>query len=149
MAAPLPRSAVRQYRRCSLSIPHAVVFCDQVDPELYEKRIVYLRDSVYASRDGIALDDLGLAFIDDSNDEQYTEGRGRAVVELKPGGGDIDVTESNKEEYLQLFAEHGPGLQNSESMASDLEFESRLAAPGRKHAHSLPKKKSHIDECAR
>ena len=92
------------------------MFCDQVDPELYEKRIVYLRDSVYASRDGIALDDLGLAFIDDSNDEQYTEGRGRAVVELKPGGGDIDVTESNKEEYLQLFAEHGPGLQNSESM---------------------------------
>ena len=93
--------------------PPCCLFCDQVDPELYEKRIVYLRDSVYASRDGIALDDLGLTFIDDSNDEQYTEGRGRAVVELKPGGGDIDVTESNKEEYLQLFAEHGPGLQNS------------------------------------
>jgi len=94
---------------------------------------------VYASRDGIALDDLGLTFIDDSNDEQYTEGRGRAVVELKPGGGDIDVTESNKEEYLQLFAEHGPGLQNSESMLFDPDR--RLAAPGTKRAH--PWQKSH------
>ena len=107
------------------------MFCDQVDPELYEKRIVYLRDSVYASRDGIALDDLSLTFIDDSNDEQYTEGRGRAVVELKPGGGYIEITESNKEEYLQLFAEHGPGLQNSESKW-DFDPESRFAAPERK-----------------
>ena len=104
-------------QRCLVQLIHPpMVFCDQVDPELYEKRIVYLRDSVYASRDGITLEDLGLTFIDDSNDEQYTEGRGRAVVELKPGGGDIDVTESNKEEYLQLLAKHGPGLQNSERM---------------------------------
>jgi hypothetical protein len=137
MAAPLPRSAsaVWQYRRCSLSIPPCCLFCDQVDPELYEKRIVYLRDSVYASRDGIALDDLGLTFIDDSNDEQYTEGRGRAVVELKPGGGDIEVTESNKEEYLQLFAEHGPGLQKS---LWDFDPDSRLVAPGTKRAHPWP-----------
>ena len=110
------------------------MFCDQVDPELYEKRIVYLRDSVYASRDGIDLDELYLTFTDDSNDEQYTEGRGRAVVELKPGGGDIDVTESNKEEYLQLFAEHGPGLHNSERMW-DFDPDSRLAAPRTKRAH--------------
>ena len=32
----------------------------------------YLRDSVYSSRDGMALADLGLVFVDDSNDEAYT-----------------------------------------------------------------------------
>ena len=41
---------------------------ESVDPELYEKRVVYLRDSVYSSGDGMALEELGLTFVDDSND---------------------------------------------------------------------------------
>ena len=77
---------------------------ESVDPDLYEKRIVYLRDSVYSSRDGMALEDLGLVFADDSNDADYTQERGLGSVELKPGGSEIDVTEENKAEYLQLFA---------------------------------------------
>ena len=79
---------------------------ESVDPELYEKRIVYLRDSVYSSRDGVAFEDLGLTFVDDSNDEEYTQGLGQGSVELQPGGAKIDVTEETKAEYLQLFVEH-------------------------------------------
>jgi E3 ubiquitin-protein ligase HACE1 len=79
---------------------------ESVDPELYDKRIVYLRDSVYASRDGMALEDLGLTFVDDSNDAAYTQGRGLGSVELKPGGAGVDVTEETKAEYLKLFVEH-------------------------------------------
>lgn len=33
-----------------------------VDPDFYEKKIKYLKDSVYASKDGIALEDLCLSF---------------------------------------------------------------------------------------
>jgi hypothetical protein len=47
-----------------------------------------------------------LTFVDDSNDADYTQGRGLGSVELKPGGAEIDVTEENKAEYLQLFVEH-------------------------------------------
>eukprot|EP01049_Picozoa_sp_SAG25_P006959 SAG25_NODE_547_length_7025_cov_3.655357_4_plen_567_part_00 len=79
---------------------------ETVDPDLYETRIVYLRDGIYASRDGMELAGLDLVFEDDSNDAQYTEGHGRGSVDLKPGGATIAVTESNKIEYLQLFTEH-------------------------------------------
>ena len=44
--------------------------------------------------------------MDDSNDAEYTQGLGLGSVELKPGGAEIDVTEENKAEYLQLFVEH-------------------------------------------
>ena len=43
-----------------------------VDPELYQRRIVYLRDAVYASKDGIELSILGLVFADDGNDEKVS-----------------------------------------------------------------------------
>ena len=82
---------------------------ESVDPELYEKRLVYLRDAVYASRDGLAMDDLGLSFVDDSNDAALvydTSSEMHLTAELKHGGGTIEVTEDNMAEYLQLFAKH-------------------------------------------
>jgi len=75
---------------------------ESVDPELYTKRIQYLETSLYSSRDGMQLADLGLTFVDDSNDEAYTAGGGVASVELKPGGAEVEVTEENKAEYLQV-----------------------------------------------
>ena len=50
----------------------------------------------------MAFEALGLSFVDDSNDEEYTQGLGQGSVELKPGGAGIDVTEETKAEYLQL-----------------------------------------------
>ena len=76
---------------------------ESVDPELYTQRIQYLVTSLYSSRDGMQLADLGLTFVDNSNDEAYTAGGGVASVELKPGGSEIEVTKDNVEEYLQLF----------------------------------------------
>jgi E3 ubiquitin-protein ligase HACE1 len=79
-----------------------------VDPELFSKRIVYLRDGIYASRDGMAIDELNLTFVDDSNDEALvypTEAERRQSSELKPGGAGVAVTGENLAEYLQLFAE--------------------------------------------
>ena len=43
----------------------------------YEKRVAYLRDSVYSSRDQLQLADLGLVFVDDSNHEAYTTPQAR------------------------------------------------------------------------
>jgi ankyrin repeat protein len=40
---------------------------ESVDPDLYEKRIVYLRDSLYSTKDNMELEDLCLTFVDDSN----------------------------------------------------------------------------------
>ena len=40
---------------------------ESVDPDLYEKRIVYLRDSLYRTKDNMELEDLCLTFVDDSN----------------------------------------------------------------------------------
>ena len=75
---------------------------ESVDPELYTQRIQYLETSLYSSRDGMQLADLGLTFVDDSNDEAYTAGGGVASVELKPGGAEVEVTEENKAEYLRV-----------------------------------------------
>jgi E3 ubiquitin-protein ligase HACE1 len=74
-----------------------------VDPELFKSRIVYLRESQYLKHE-MTLDDLELTFEDDSNQEEYSVIG--ASKELKEGGGAISVTEENKAEYLQLFAEH-------------------------------------------
>jgi hypothetical protein len=75
---------------------------ESVDPELYTQRIQYLETSLYSSRDSMHLADLGLTFVDDSNDEAYTAGGGVASVELKPGGAEVEVTEENKVEYLRV-----------------------------------------------
>jgi hypothetical protein len=79
-----------------------------MDPELYTGRVVYIRDGVYLSRDGMELSELELTFEADFNCEEYTEREVAALgpVELKPGGKDIAVTEANKAEYLQLFVAH-------------------------------------------
>ena len=61
-----------------------------------------INSSLYSSRDGMQLADLGLTFVDDSNDEAYTAGSGVASVELKPGGAEAEVTEENKAEYLRV-----------------------------------------------
>jgi hypothetical protein len=88
------------------------ITCDDiesVDPELYNQRIVYLRDRLYDTRDHMSLEVLGLSFVDDSNELAVvydTPEERRPVVELKPGGAELAVTEENREEYLQLFAEY-------------------------------------------
>eukprot|EP01052_Picozoa_sp_SAG31_P024215 SAG31_NODE_2044_length_6580_cov_2.757445_7_plen_769_part_00 len=101
---PLPASWSIAFIKAVFGFPVALEDVESVDPELYEKRVVYVRDGTYASRDGIVLADLGLVFVDDSNAEAYSAAN--AEVELKPGGADLEVTEENKEEYLQLFAKH-------------------------------------------
>ena len=85
---------------------------DAVNPELYAGKIVYIRDRVYADRDGVSLEDLGLTFEAEFEDvdQEYacrTPSRARRMpVELKPGGCNIAVTEENRIEYLELFVEH-------------------------------------------
>ena len=83
---------------------------DAVDPELYIKKVVYLRDRVYADRDGVSIADLDLTFEYEFNKADYTLTPGMrgapAAIELKPGGCDIAVTEENKAEYLRLFVAH-------------------------------------------
>ena len=61
---------------------------ESVDPELYTTRIAYLKTAVYKEQ-SVTLEDLGLTFIDDSNDEDYSMPTGG--VELKPGGAEIEV----------------------------------------------------------
>lgn len=78
---------------------------ESVDPELWEKRVLYLRNGTYSSRDGMELEDLFLSFQDDSNQEEYIDGAS-AQVDLKEGGSSIAVDEDNKAEYLQAFVEH-------------------------------------------
>ena len=81
---------------------------ESVDPELYQQRVVYIRDGVYQSRDGMSLGDLDLTFEAEFNFEDYTA-KGMAApdpVELKAGGAGVLVTEESKAEYLQLFTEH-------------------------------------------
>eukprot|EP01044_Picomonas_judraskeda_P009619 COSAG03_NODE_1179_length_4634_cov_2.694004_5_plen_867_part_00 len=78
------------------------------DPDFYEKKVRYIREGIYASRDKMTLKDLDLLFVDEDNDEVYMRtatGEGLAV-ELKPGGAEIAVTEENKLEYLGLLAKH-------------------------------------------
>ena len=83
---------------------------ESVDPEVYEKRIVYIQDSIYASRDGLELSDLDLTFTDTGEPallyNSVAEQQASASIELKDGGSGISVTEDNKAEYLQLLAEH-------------------------------------------
>ena len=81
---------------------------DSVDPEAYEKKIMYLQDGVYSSRDGMVISDLALTFTDGSEPALLYESTAQkhACVELKEGGGEIGVTEENKAEYIQLLVEH-------------------------------------------
>ena len=82
---------------------------ESVDPDLYQQRVLYIQDSVYASRDQLTLADLDLVFVDDGNDEAIiynTEAERRRAVELQPNGADIAVNEDNKAEYLRLFVQH-------------------------------------------
>jgi hypothetical protein len=96
------------FLKAALGYPITADDLESVDPELFEKRIVYLREALYASRDGIALAELSLTFVDDSSDAALifaTEAERRQLSELKPGGADVAVTGENMAEYLQLFAE--------------------------------------------
>ena len=54
-----------------LDFPIKLQDLESVDPDLYHKKVVYLRDSLYATRDGMDLADLDLTFVDDSNEEEY------------------------------------------------------------------------------
>jgi E3 ubiquitin-protein ligase HACE1 len=92
---------------CVVSRAHQQPPLTQVDPDLYAKRVVYLRDSLYnPGQQSWRWTISASPFTDDSNDEADTADQGRASVELKPGGVEFEVTEANKAEYLQLFSEH-------------------------------------------
>ena len=80
---------------------------EAADPELFTKQVVYIRDRVYATRDGMTLAELDMTFEADFTHEDYTaKGDEKpGPVPLKPGGHDIAVTEENRMEYLQLFVE--------------------------------------------
>lgn len=65
------------------------------DKQLYRSKIKYIEET--------DPEDLGLVFAEEECDQQ---GRLQKLVELKPGGSQIPVTESNKKEYLDLFAQY-------------------------------------------
>jgi hypothetical protein len=108
VSVPLTRAFVKAV----LGLPVVVEDLATVDPALYKGKVEYLRDSLYASNDGIAIEDLGLTFEDDggfgeavvyeSKEERCNSG----TVELRVGGAAVEVNESNKAEYLQLLAQH-------------------------------------------
>ena len=108
VSVPLTRAFVKAV----LGLPVVAEDLATVDPALYKGKIEYLRDSLYASNDGIAIEDLGLTFEDDggfgeavvyeSKEERCNSG----AVELRVGGAAVEVNESNKAEYLQLLAQH-------------------------------------------
>ncbi|XP_068682380.1 apoptosis-resistant E3 ubiquitin protein ligase 1-like isoform X3 [Montipora foliosa] len=65
------------------------------DKDLYRSKIKYIEET--------DPEDLGLVFAE----EVYNQhGHLEKLVELKPGGGHIAVTESNKKEYLDLLAQY-------------------------------------------
>ena len=99
---PLPAHWSSAFIKAVCGFPVTLEDVESVDPDLYEQKIAFIRDGVYASRDGMELADLDLVFVDEDNNEEYSV----ATTELKPGGAEIGVTEANKAEYLQLFAEH-------------------------------------------
>ena len=96
----------RAFVKAALGLPVEVDDIASIDHELYTGLIVYLRDSLYASKDGITIEDLGLTFEDAGSGEavEYDskEDRYSSVVELRPGGATIKVTERNKNEYIHL-----------------------------------------------
>jgi E3 ubiquitin-protein ligase HACE1 len=94
-----------------------------VDPDLYEKQVVYIRDSVYADTDGATIEDLCLEFkmakrsLDPEHYaflEKATEPSSAAepsaadtvIFKRMFDGSTAPVTEANKMEYLDLFVQH-------------------------------------------
>ena len=100
----------RAFVKAALGLPVEVDDLASIDPELYKGMIVYLRDSLYASKDGITIEDLGLTFEDAGSGEavvyESKEDRYSSAVELRPGGAAIEVTERNKNEYIQCLVQH-------------------------------------------
>ena len=80
---------------------------EAVDRSLYDQKVLYLQDQLYASRDGVEIGALEMTFEVDMDHAEYADAkRKRATHELKRHGSEIAVTEDNKQEYLQLFVEH-------------------------------------------
>lgn len=65
------------------------------DKEFYRNKIKYIEEN--------DPEDLALVFAEEEYDQQ---GRLEKLIELKPGGAHIPVTESNKKEYLDLLAQY-------------------------------------------
>ncbi len=105
---PLNASWSRSFIKAVFEFDLAPADLESVDPEAYEKKVVYIRDGVYSSRDHIALEDLALTFTDDCDPAVLYESPAErnACVELREGGNQISVTEENKAEYIQLLVEH-------------------------------------------
>ena len=94
--------------KAAFGYPIELADLEDIDPELYKTKVAYIRDRTYATRDGMALEDLELTFEADFDDADYTaKGRKRpAPIELKHDGAAIVVTEETRLEYLQLLVEH-------------------------------------------
>ena len=106
---PLNAAWTTSFIKAVMGFPISPADLATVDPEMYTARIVYLRDSVYKTKDGIAIEDLDLTFVDDSNDEAIvyeSKEDQRASVELRAGGAKMAVTESNKSEYIRLLVQY-------------------------------------------
>ena len=80
---------------------------EAADPELYEKKVAYIRDRTHATRDDMTLEELDLTFEADFTFEDYSAKGASAAkaIELKLDGASIAVTEGNRLEYLQLLVE--------------------------------------------
>jgi E3 ubiquitin-protein ligase HACE1 len=105
---PLNASWSRSFIKAVFEFELTAADLESVDPEAYEKKVVYIRDGVYSSRDQIVLEDLALTFTDDNDAKLLYDSLAErnACVELKAGGAEMSVTEENKVEYIQLLVEH-------------------------------------------
>ena len=94
---------------------------ESVDPVLYRTKVEYIRDSVYASKDGCTLADLCLDFemaarsldpeaynfMVETNDADRAKAGDTVIIKRTSSGNNaLPVTEANKMEFLDLFVKH-------------------------------------------
>ncbi|CAJ1390082.1 unnamed protein product [Effrenium voratum] len=95
----VPMRLSRPLRRRLLKAPLRPEDIASVDPEFYQKRVLYLLESQYQQEEEPKqLADLGLYFVDEAEAGQK--------LELCMGGAERPVTEENKMQYLDLLCHH-------------------------------------------
>jgi E3 ubiquitin-protein ligase HUWE1 len=84
----------RSFYKHILGLPVTVLDLEAIDPEYY-KTLKMIQD--------VPLEDLGLDLVFTAESNDFGEVK---VVELVPGGRDMPVTDTNKNEYIKLISHH-------------------------------------------
>lgn len=91
--APLPARFARSFLASVLGLRAHFDFFQTDDPELYTSKVKYILDN--------SVEGLDMFFTEEERRDNET-----VEVDLKPGGSNIEVTDANKIEYLNLLAHH-------------------------------------------